>query len=313
MKEINSVFPNIFYITNLKIIPSMKSKKKKKQEVDRQKALFYKEAERVYVPMSDGAELLCYFTKKGKNTSGVTILFIPGYASIPMSWNDLWDCIYEEFDLYVLETREKITSKVKWSHKGDMNRSGMDIGDAIRGLKLDPKKTVILCASASALYVMRGLAEKWIDEPLGMIMIGPVRTPILPSKLIYMTKFTPSFLINWMLRSIGKIWIGTAVPKGVQRDRYREYIGTASAMRWKKTRWVTFWDGTEDFKKVKVPTLMVGAIQEDLHINDETKICVNLVETSEYLQVSSFMYMHHLPGAADFTKKVSKYIEKIIT
>lgn len=289
----------------------MNSKKKKEKEVEQQKALFYKEAERVYVPMSDGAELLCYFTKKGKNPSGITILFIPGYASVPMSWNDLWDCIYEEFDLYVLETREKITSKVKWSHKGDMNRSGMDIGDALRGLKLDSKKTVIFCASASALYTMRGLVEKWIDEPLGIIMIGPVRTPVLPAKLIYITKFTPSFLIDGLLSTIGKLWIGTVVPKGVQRDRYRQYVGTASAMRWKKTKAVTFWDGTEDFKKLKVRSLMVGAIQEELHVDDETKICVDLVETSEYLQVPSFIYMHHLPGAAEFTKQFTKFVEKI--
>ncbi len=289
----------------------MNSKKKKEKEVEHQKALFYKEAERVYVPMSDGAELLCYFTKKGKNPSGITILFIPGYASVPMSWNDLWDCLYEEFNLYVLETREKITSKVKWSHKGDMNRSGMDIGDALRGLKLDPKKTVIFCASASALYAMRGLAEKWLDEPLGLIMIGPVRTPKLPSKLIYITKFTPSFLIDGIISSIGKLWIGTVVPKGIQRDRYRQYVGTASAMRWKKTKSVTFWDGTEDFKKLKVSSLMVGAIQEELHVDNETKICVDLVETSEYLQVPSFMYMHHLPGAAEFTKQLTEYIEKI--
>jgi len=289
----------------------MNSKKKKEKEVEHQKALFYKEAERVYVPMSDGAELLCYYTKKGNNSSGVTILFVPGYASVPMSWNDLWDCIYEEFDLYVLETREKITSKVKWSHKGDMNRSGMDIGDTLRGLKLNPKKTVIFCASASALYTMRGLAEKWFDEPLGIIMIGPVRTPVLPSKLINFTRYTPSFLIDGLLSTLGKLWIGTVVPKGVQRDRYRQYVGTASAMRWKKTRWVTFWDGTEDFKKLKVRSLMVGAIQEELHVNDETKICVDLVEKSEYLQVPSFIYMHHLPGAAEFTKQFTEFVEKI--
>ena len=228
-----------------------------------------------------------------------------------MSWNDLWDELYEEFNLYVLETREKITSKTKWSHKGSMNRSGEDVGDALRELKLDPKKTVIFCASASILYALRGMAEEWLDEPLGFIMIGPVRTPILPSKLIFMTKFTPSFIINGLLRSIGKLWIHTAVPKGIQRERYKEYIGTASAMRWKKTMHVTFWDGTEDFKKVKVPSLMVGAIQEELHVDDETKICVDLVEKSEYLQVSSFMYMHHLPGAVDFAKQLAEFIEKI--
>ncbi len=290
----------------------MSPKKKKKEKIEEhQKALFYKEAERMYVPVSDGAELLVYYTKKGKNPSGVTILFIPGYASVPMSWNDLWDELYTEFDLYVLETREKATSKTKWRHKGSMNRSGKDIGDAFKAMKLDPKKTVIFCASATILYSLRGLAENWLEEPLGFIMIGPVRTPKLPSKLIFMTKFTPSFMIDGLLRSVGKLWINTVIPKGKQRDTYKQYIGTGSAMRWKKTMHVTFWDGTEDFKKLKVPSLMVGAVQEDLHVDDETQVCVDLVEKSEYLQVPSFLYMHHLPGAADFAKQLTEFIEKI--
>lgn len=284
--------------------------KNKNQDEYSQKALFYNEAERIYIPMSDEAELLIYFTKKGKHPEGYNIFFIPGYASVPMSWNDLWDCLYEHFNLYVLETREKITSNVKWKHKGNMNRTGLDIKDALEGLKLEPKKTIIVCASSSALYVSRALAEGWIN-PLGVIMIGPVRTPKLPSKLIFLTHFIPSFVIEGLLRFIGKIWVGTVVRKGVQRERYKQYIGTASAMRWKKTRWITWWDGTEDFKKIKTPTLMVGAIEEDLHVEDETKICVNLVKTSTYLQVPSFIYMHHLPGAANFTKQLEEYINKL--
>ena len=63
------VVPNIFYITIVSLNAFMKSKKKKVKIEEHQKALFYKEAERVYVPMSDGAELLVYFTKKGKNPS----------------------------------------------------------------------------------------------------------------------------------------------------------------------------------------------------------------------------------------------------
>ncbi|MCE7741962.1 MAG: hypothetical protein GOP50_05845 [Candidatus Heimdallarchaeota archaeon] len=289
----------------------MNSKKKEQLEDDyTQEELFYKEAERVYVPMSDGAELLTYFTKKGNHPKGYEILFIPGYSSVPMSWNDLWDCLNEHFNLYVFETREKITSKVKWKHKGDMNRSGLDVKEVFEGLKLDPKKTIIYCACSSALYVARALAEEWI-KPLAVIMVGAVRTPKLPTKLVFLTHFTPSFVINGLLRVIGKIWISTVIKEGVQRERYKQYIGTASAMRWKKTSSITWWDGTEDFKKIDTPTLIVGAVEEDLHEDNESQICVDLVSTSEYLQVPSFLYMHHLPGAVEFTKQMIEYIDKL--
>ncbi len=292
----------------------MKSKKsdqkEDKEEEYTQKELFYKEAEQVYIPMSDGAELLVYFTTKGKHPKNYNILFIPGYASVPLSWNDLWDSLYDYFNLHVLETREKPTSKVKWKHKGNMNRSGLDVKETLEGLKLDPNKTIIYCASSSALYVARALAEEWI-KPLGVIMIGPVRTPKLPSKLIFLTNFIPSFILTVLVRFVGMIWISTVVKKGIQRDRYKKYVGTASAMRWKKTRWVTWWDGTEDFKKIKTPTLMVGATEEDLHEDNETKICVDLVPTSTYLHVPSFLYMHHLPGATEFTKQLIEYIDTL--
>ncbi len=294
----------------------MKSKKKNKQKEEEeeeeytQEELFYKEAEKIYVPMSDEAELLVYFTTKGTHPKGYNILFIPGYASVPLSWNDLWDCLYEHFNLYVLETREKPTSKVKWSHKGNMDRSGLDVKDTLEGLELDPKKTIIICASSSALYVNRALAEGWI-KPLATVMIGPVRTPKLPAKLIFLTFFIPSFILDGLVRFVGMIWISTVIKKGVQRDRYKQYIGTASSMRWKKTCWVTWWDGTEDFKKIDTPVLMVGAIDEDLHVDNETQICVDLVPTSTYLQVPSFLYMHHLPGAPEFTKQLIEYIDTL--
>ncbi|MHA1398689.1 MAG: hypothetical protein ACTSSF_13440 [Candidatus Heimdallarchaeaceae archaeon] len=288
----------------------MKKERKKKEIEYTQKALFYNEATRLYIPTTDGAELLVYYTKKSKDSNRLSIFFIPGYASVPMSWNDLWDSLYEDFDLYVLETREKNSSKVKWKHKGDLNRSAQDIKDALDGCKLDPKKTFIICASSSTLYMARALAEKLID-PAGVLMIGPVRTPKLPRKLIVLAYFIPSFVLDGLLTVIGKLWISTVVPKGIQRERYKQYITTSSGMRWKKTMCLTWWDGTEDFKKISCPCWLVGASKEALHSDSETKLIQSFIKGSKYVHVPDFIYMHHLPGAKDFARTIKEIINSI--
>jgi hypothetical protein len=278
----------------------------KKNQLLPKKELFYKESTKVYVPVSDGAELLVYYTTK--KPDGYNIFYIPGYGSLPMSWNDLWDELYKDFNLYVLETREKISSKVKWSHKGDMNRSGLDIKDSIENLDLDQKKTFIIAASSATLYVGRALAAEMI-HPKGLIAIGIIRTPVLPSKLIYMSKFTPSFLINWALKTIGKLWLTMVMPKGPQREAYKQYMQNASAMRYKKTKCLTWWDATEDYKKIKTPTWIIGAVEESMHTEHESKLIRGLIKNSIYVEVPDFSYMHHLPGARDFAKVIKDIIE----
>jgi alpha-beta hydrolase superfamily lysophospholipase len=121
-------------------------KDSRNQKVDEyiQDELFWKESKKEYVKMGDGAELLCFYTNNGNNPKKPTILFIPGYGTGVFSWSDLWDELFQDYDFYVLDSREKATSKVKWKHKGDMNTLGHDIKEVIEHFNFNHMKLFII-------------------------------------------------------------------------------------------------------------------------------------------------------------------------
>ena len=94
-------------------------------------ALFYQKSSKDYVPMTDGAELLVLNSQTDTPSESINLVFIPGFSTGPFSWNDLWDCLYKDYNLFVVEKRELLSSKIKWKHKANMNRLAEDIENIV--------------------------------------------------------------------------------------------------------------------------------------------------------------------------------------
>ena len=268
---------------------------------------FWNKSTKKYVRMSDGAELRCYFTKHEKNSSGLTILFSPGYGTDIPSWTDLWDELSPHCDFFVFESREKSSSKVKWNHKADMDRLGQDVKEIVDYFNFDEKKLIIISASFGCSTLARSIVGYGLN-PICIVFIGPSTKFILPRKILWLAYLIPSFIAQYIGFPIVKLWIKLVIPAGFQRKTYLGFIGGANAMRWKKTISIAKWNAMVDYEKVVVPALITKDTKDALHTTSFSDNISATIKGSRILNVPSYEYMHHLPGVKEFAQSIRDFI-----
>ena len=279
------------------------------EKIKSQKAVFQTNSIKEYVKMSDGAELLIFRNKKLDKR--FNIIFLSGYAAVIEAWNDFLDSLMEDYNLYVPETREKPSSKVKFKHKGDVNRLAMDINDIICNYNLNEKKTFIIASSSASMFSARAIAKRLIN-PAGIVFLSPILQAVTSKKLILLTYIFPSWIMNLIFKGIIKIWIKTVLPDRVQYDTYKHYIDSLTASRAKKTRSLAYWDSTEDFKKIECSSWIFGDKDVSFHPKNDCHLINELIPNSKYIQVPYFGYMHFLPDAKKFAEQIEEFIKQII-
>ncbi|UJG43952.1 MAG: hypothetical protein K9W46_01915 [Candidatus Heimdallarchaeum endolithica] len=275
-----------------------------------QRALFYNEAKKEFITMSDGAELYSYYTKKGKHSSKFSLFFVPGWSTAPFSWNDTWDELYKYFDLYVLETREKRFSKMNKKHTGTMERHALDVKEAIEYYNLDLEKTVILGPCFGAAVNAHAIAEGFI-KPKGSIFISPTLRFPIPRKLIPLAYFPADFTYNFVGKPLLKLWIGMTIPKGIQRKTYFELFDNGKGSNWKKSFPIINHNCYEDYIRVDVRSWLYGTMKDRMHKGgDAVKIAENM-KNGTYVEVPNYYFMHHNPGSKEFTKKIIENVKEL--
>jgi len=278
------------------------------EKIKSQKAVFQRNSIKEYVRMSDDAELLVF--RNRKLDKEFNIIFLSGYAAIIEAWNDLLDSLMDDFNLYVPETREKPSSKVKFKHKGDINRLAKDINDIICNYNINVKKTIIIASSSASMFSARAIAKRLIN-PAGIIFLSPIRKATTSKKLILLTYIFPSWILQPFIKAVTRLWIKTVLPEGVQYSTYKHYIGSLTASRAKKTRSLAYWDSTEDFKKIKCSSWIFGSKDDNFHPKNDCFLIHELIPNSKYIQVPYFGYMHYIPDAKKFAEQIDECIKQI--
>jgi len=276
-----------------------------------QENIFWNKSRKEYVTMSDGAELLCFYTKQEKNPSGITILFGPGYGTGVPSWTDLWDELSPHYDFFVFDSREKSTSKVKWSHKADMDRLSQDIKEIVNHFNFDERKLIVISASFGCSTLARAIVGYEL-EPAGIVFIGPSVKFILPRKILWLAYIIPAFIAQYIGFPIIKLWINIIIPKGFQRKNYHGFISGANAMRWKKTLSIAKWDAMIDYEKVKTPALITKDSKDALHTVSFSDNISAAIVGSRILEVPGYNYMHHRPGVKEFAHSLKEFIKEVL-
>jgi pimeloyl-ACP methyl ester carboxylesterase len=273
-------------------------------------AIFYQKSTKEYVTMSDGAELLILHKKTDTPDDSINIVFIPGFSTGPYSWNDLWDCLHEEYNLYVVEKRELKSSKVKWKHKANMDRLAEDIENIIESLNLDLKRTVLMGTCLGSSIIGR-VASRNNLQFLGLVLMNPPRKFFLPMVLLPIAYITPSFFMSIIGKPLIKTWMKLSLPPSQQREIYMETIRNANGMRWKKYLAITRWDSFDDYAQITSPTFVLGASEDKVHEDEIAREADSLIKNSEFIASPSYYWMHFLPGAEEFTAEVNKFIKKL--
>ena len=189
----------------------------------------------VYVPVP-GAELRVYHSRPANPSACRPIVLVPGWGTIPQGFQGFYQRVYDQAELYYLETREKNSSRIL-GRKPDMSvlRSARDIQMALQTLGLAGKKDfVLLGACWGASMILEGLLAGELDAPT-IILADPMHTLWFPKWVLrWVAPLLPSGAVHLLRPILRQAMLGD-MKESVQKQRTFAFVNSADIWKWKKS------------------------------------------------------------------------------
>ncbi len=203
-----------------------------------QKIPFYYEegvCEVIFVPIENG-ELRIFHHKPKNPVSKRPVLFLPGFGTSPWSWRYFSTPLFEKVEYYILESREKTSSKLhKRRRKANMsiNQMAIDLGEAVKFLGLIDRDYVLFGSSFSGGIILSALLGQYLS-PTTVALHDPIKDWRVQRKLTLIFMFIPPFITK-MLRPILSKIILAKMKNQSAKERYQDFIREGTPWKWRKT------------------------------------------------------------------------------
>ena len=184
----------------------MRPLKLKKFKFEPLVAEYEKLANEIYITVSDGSIIRTYTSKAPQKTNtGYTLLFIPGWATIVPSWDEVLLEAMNFFDIVYFESREKNSSTLNKKTKNTLDRVSEDLSDLIKNLKLQEQKLIPIAASWGAMLLADALTKKKFN-PYLIVLVGATSKIAFPKGAKYILPFSPPLLFT-ILKPFLRSWL----------------------------------------------------------------------------------------------------------
>ncbi|MGC9778663.1 MAG: alpha/beta hydrolase [Candidatus Heimdallarchaeota archaeon] len=260
-----------------------------------------KKANIAFYEMTDGTKIRVLEFDFAKNPNKYTLLFIPGFATVFQSWQEVLEPLSKEFRILYFESREKNSSIMptrKIERNINLHKMAYDIKETFEQMGLKDQNYITVCSSTGGTIEIEALSEKWIS-PNGAVMVGPtveyhlsLIAPLLVSIVPKFVKnlFTPIF--RWY---VGKIY----VDKKENPEQYAKYVRAGEEIKLRKVRKI-LWQMTkykcwDMLPKIGTKCLLVGASSDKMHATEETKKTHELIPNSAFIDLGSNKATHSQP------------------
>ncbi len=275
-----------------------------------QDLLFYRKSTKEHVLMSDDQEVNIFYSMSHKNSKQPTIVFIQGVGLGIYSWTDFWDQLYKNYNLIVIDSREKPTINLKKNKKCTVSRISLDIAEVLHYLKIEGKNTVLIASSFGVYYVAHCVAQKWFN-PRGCIFIGPAIESSYPKVKTRLAFMLPTMFLEKIGKRIAKRFLVGKVAEGFQRKVYYERISDIDVKRWKQCSKMRFWNAAEDYVRIDCPVFIFSIADDKYHRIEGARDVQNLLKNSVLEVIPNYNYMHIKPGVEEFGEKLRKTISEL--
>ncbi len=182
----------------------------------------------------DNGTIRVLHIKPDKPISKRPVVFVSGWGSTPVTFQDFYKIVHNRLEFFYVETREKETSKLQ-RFKADMSISqkAKDVQRVIDYLDLASNDFVLLGACWGGSIILQGLLEKTIKAPT-LIVFDPMHYFWYNNFIIkYLIRFLPTFTF-YILRPILKFFALRGMKEKVQRQRLETLIAAAVPWKWRK-------------------------------------------------------------------------------
>ena len=238
------------------------------------------------------------------------LVFVPGLVSLMEGWREVLLEMTRDFIVYYIETREKITSKVKGKVDYSLEAIGQEIAALVSHFNLESRGYILFGSSLGATAILESSRFLEID-PLCLVLIGPNAVFRIPKFYRFIIRiFNPRFYL--LLKPVAKWYLKTfrldTEADYAQYEKYCQALDAADPWKLKKTA-IAFsrYEVWDLLAEIDYPTLIVGASRDTLHEPENLEKMVSMMKNAAYLDLETNKLTH----SSAMVREMRKYIAQL--
>ena len=250
------------------------------------------------VEITDGVSLRLITFKPAKDKKHPPVLFVAGWISLIVGWREVLREMTKDFTVYYIETREKISSKLRGKLEQSVDAIRRDLVALVSYLGLESKKYILFGSSLGGTAIIDCCRHLTV-EPKCLVLIEPNAAFRVPRTWkIIVNSFYPGLFkilkptVKWYLRTFRL---------NVEADpaQYTKYCNALDAADpWKLKRAVKSLWGYEVWnilKDIHIPTLILSASEDKLHEPESLNKMADIMPNAELLDMGTNKNTHSAP------------------
>jgi pimeloyl-ACP methyl ester carboxylesterase len=224
------------------------------------------ESEIVYVPVK-GGEIRVYHHKPETVNTERPIVFIPGFGSPQINWQDFHHSHHGNTEYIHIESREKKSANIERKRTADftIDRLALDIKAVIDYLGLSGKDYVLIGSCLSGGVILHGLIHKHLNPPT-VIAFDPFCKWTQNRLFVkFILPFVPPFVFNIVKYFVAKI-LTRNMKNEAQIERNLEMMKDLVPWKWRKFPLQNHkFDLTNNFKKIEKEVFVFHGPKDKFH------------------------------------------------
>ncbi|NOY77196.1 MAG: alpha/beta hydrolase [Calditrichaeota bacterium] len=240
------------------------------------------------------------------------IVFVSGWISKPIAWRDVLREMTRDFRVFYIETREKISSRIRGRVSFSVDRIGEDLVHLVSRLGVKPDRYILMGSSLGATAILDAVIHLH-PQPKALALVAPNAEFRVPRWGLWLIRPFPPRLylifkpfVKWYLRNF-RLDVTTDY---AQYEKYSHALDAADPWKLKKAVLAlakyTVWD---KLGAVTCPVLIVGASKDKLHEPENLKKMTALLPNAHYVDLETNRGTHS-KKAVDALRKFIHGIQK---
>jgi pimeloyl-ACP methyl ester carboxylesterase len=238
------------------------------------------------VPVSPNVLLRVITFSPSQPGENPVLVFIPGLVSLMEGWREVLLEMTKDFTVYYIETREKITSKVKGKVDYSLEAIGQEIAALVSHFNLERRGYILVLIGPNAVFRI----PKFYRFIIRVFHPG-----------LYLV-FKP--VVKWYLKTFR---LDTEADYA-QYEKYCQALDAADPWKLKKTA-IAFsrYEVWDLLASIDYPTLIVGASRDTLHEPENLKKMVSMMKNAAYFDLETNKLTH----SSAMVREMRNYITQL--
>jgi len=243
-----------------------------------------------WLPAAPGVSLRVITFLPPQKRNNPDVVFISGWISKPIAWRDVLREMTRDFRVFYLETREKISSRIRGKVGFGVDSIGKDLVHLIPRLGIRPDHYILMGSSLGATAILDAVTTLR-PQPKALVLVAPNAEFRIPRWGLWLIRPFPPRLylifkpfVKWYLRNF-RLDVTTDY---AQYEKYSNALDAADPWKLKKAVLAlakyTVWG---KLGAVTCPVLIVGASKDKLHEPENLKRMTALLPNAQYIDLET--------------------------